>query len=478
MLMAGLASHASGLKAGFAKIKITPNEPMGFNGHGGRWGKTPEKPRRFINDLFIRSIVIQDENGRIIVLVNYDLCMIHLPLFMEIRKWAKEKYGLEPGSIILNATHSHNTPLWWKVEDPVQGRYFKHIEQETKHAIERAVTDLKAVKITFGIMKAPTFMANRAYYDARTKKYIFATYPNGSVDPDVPIFAFYRDNKLSSLFYSFGAHATSHMYEEKNKLTKGPWSKGGEILGSSDFPGFVADELHAIYGNDVIAAFFQGAAGDMSYYGTREMVYDKKSYRPWKFKKSMDGSEKIIAKRIVDFINSDNMKEVKKVKFKTAFGIFHIPYDCDAGQMPPLDYWRKLAAKAPVLSNSKIAYEKWYPLFYDQNGKFLGHPWLMSLIKVNDKIQIVSASGEVCHKLALAVKAAYPQMQTVFLGYCYSVGGYIVDDSLVGSGSYQEKTNHAMPYRKGSGKTGSPRYRKGINQVLLDAVAELRAKVR
>jgi len=70
-----LTSHAADIKAGFSKINNTPTEAMGFTGYGGRWSKTPDEPRRFITDLFIRATAVQDKNGKKIVLLSYDQAM-------------------------------------------------------------------------------------------------------------------------------------------------------------------------------------------------------------------------------------------------------------------------------------------------------------------------------------------------------------------------------------------------------------------
>ncbi len=64
---------ACGWKAGVAKVKITPREMVWMAGYGKR--KTP--PVGVLQDLWAKSLAIEDRAGNLGVIVTVDICSVN-----------------------------------------------------------------------------------------------------------------------------------------------------------------------------------------------------------------------------------------------------------------------------------------------------------------------------------------------------------------------------------------------------------------
>src|SRR4051812_21101633 len=83
-------------KAGVAKINITPEKLMWMSGYGGR-----DKPAEGkLTDLWAKALLLEDPDGRRVVLVTMDLVGIDRSLSVEVCAALKKQYGLPREAIL------------------------------------------------------------------------------------------------------------------------------------------------------------------------------------------------------------------------------------------------------------------------------------------------------------------------------------------------------------------------------------------
>ena len=80
----------AGMKAGLAKIVITPEQNVWMAGYANRAKPAEGK----IHDLYARALAIQDSRGARVVLVTTDLLGLPRALTSEISEYANKSYGL------------------------------------------------------------------------------------------------------------------------------------------------------------------------------------------------------------------------------------------------------------------------------------------------------------------------------------------------------------------------------------------------
>ena len=98
---------AKPLKAGIAKVVITPEKPIWLSGYAAR--NKPSEGK--IHDIYAKALAIAEEDGRACVLVTTDILGFSRELAESIAETAKTKYGLEREQLMLNSSHTHTGPV-------------------------------------------------------------------------------------------------------------------------------------------------------------------------------------------------------------------------------------------------------------------------------------------------------------------------------------------------------------------------------
>jgi hypothetical protein len=226
------------LKIGYAKVNITPEQPVPLAGYGKRKGV---KYKKVHDSVFVRVISLSN-NKETLFFVNADLLIIPPNITSILEKLLKNTpYSLR--NIHLNATHTHNGPGGWG--EKLAGRLFAGPFDETM----------------------PNFYANKIYQaildSEKNKQYAKAYYSeindnehiknrlnikDGWVDPQIRALKFITKNKDEAIIYTYGAHSTV-----LNSAT---------IELSADYPGLVNDLLD----NDakIFPMFMAGAVGSQA----------------------------------------------------------------------------------------------------------------------------------------------------------------------------------------------------------------------
>lgn len=207
LLLACAAAQAqSGWKAGAAKIKITPKEPIWLAGYGDR--TRPSEGVR--QDLYVKALALQDEAGAISVIVTSDLLGFTREVAEPIAARARQKYGLPRERLVLNASHTHSGPVTGNMLRPaypfgedqmaVIRRYTAWLQDQVVDVIGESIRDLAPSRIAFEQGLAGVAV-NRRRVGHRN-------YP-GPVDHDVPVLTVHApDGKLRAVVFGYACHNT------------------------------------------------------------------------------------------------------------------------------------------------------------------------------------------------------------------------------------------------------------------------------
>lgn len=267
-------SQESNLKAGIAKVDITPVESLYMGGYdeSGR----PDPSDGVFGKIYIRALVFDDTKSRIAI-IESDIVSISDKDYLPIRKLISVKTNIPVENIILGFVHNHAAPLW--SEKNKNSDWYKSFNNNLIKAVNDAISDLEPVKTGGGTgisnigmnrrkrmtetISYTTFDENNSSQNSgkfKTDKpvkikemdgvYRLGANPGGSIDDEVGIL---RIDKLSgepkAVFINYACHGTS--LGARNKKISPEWN--GHMLE------YVEKHIPGVTG-----IFAQGAAGDIN----------------------------------------------------------------------------------------------------------------------------------------------------------------------------------------------------------------------
>lgn len=229
----------SGLvKAGWAKINITPSFPVPSAGYGNRKGANIAAVH---DSLFVRAIVLQ-QNNTVTAMVSCDLLIVP-PAVTALLKSKLPGINMVYENVYLAATHTHNSMGAWGqkyIGELFAGKYSEQvvvfIADGIIEAIKKARNDMQAVELGFSKINAGNMVMNRLVGD------------DGTEDPWLRMLEFKKADNTKAILLSFAAHATT--------------LSDTVMQFSRDYPGVLVDKLEK-ENNIQEAVFMAGCVGSM-----------------------------------------------------------------------------------------------------------------------------------------------------------------------------------------------------------------------
>lgn len=237
---------------GFATTNITPPLELGVRVGGYiRMHKVSEKVLDF---LFARAICFRHpgDPAQGLIIISVDLVGFQYRIARLVRRAISRRTGVPVSRIILHFTHSHSSPdtigifpnkLANLLTFDVQYDVVRYIMRHMIRAGVNAFTDARPAKIGYGTTTAPDpFLAIR-----RRPPFEPIT------DPVRFIKITGEDGQLAGIIVNYQAHPTQ--------------LPGNNANMHPEYPGMVAKALYNHYPNLQFAAYFNGAAGDVTIHG-------------------------------------------------------------------------------------------------------------------------------------------------------------------------------------------------------------------
>ncbi len=196
------------LQAGFAKINMTPDYPIGLAGYGGDktrlWDKIEE-------EIYTTCIAVSNEKETILI-YTADVLAFRVALQERFRAAVSKETGIPQENIFFGAIHSHNTPSpWFKV-------FLDPWEEIIIRAAKDALADLAPAKLFAGKKEIPGMNFTRHYITSTGEKHSANTgIPKDAVlvghatksDPDLTLVKFQREGKKDIVMINWQAHCDS-----------------------------------------------------------------------------------------------------------------------------------------------------------------------------------------------------------------------------------------------------------------------------
>ena len=247
---------AKGWKAGTAKQKITPQAPLWMAGYGSR-----NRPATgFLNDLWAKSLVLEDERGTRVAIITLDLVGIGRDLTDPIRAELQSKYSLPQANVAFCCSHTHSGPVvghclrtlhYDQVDDEQKkliDRYALQLKQTIVELVGRAIDALGPGTLSRGQGTATFAVNRRNNKEPDAPRLRAAGQLVGPYDHDVPVLKVAdASGKLTAVLFGYACHATV--------LDGYDWS--------SDYPGFAQSELEQQHPG-CTALFFAGCGADQN----------------------------------------------------------------------------------------------------------------------------------------------------------------------------------------------------------------------
>lgn len=241
------------LKAGFARVDITP--PLGIYINGYYIDRHAET---ILDPLEINCLALSCD-GTKLALVAVDNMGIYKDILDPVRQYISQETGLPVEAIFVHTTHSHTCgAITTQHNSPIEQGYKALFKDRMAEVVKMALEDLKPAKMGFGTGTAPNIAFSRRY---RMKDGSVRTNPGvnnpdilhaiGDVDERVHVLRFDQQGGNSLVLMNFGMH---------------PDCVGGNQI-SADWPGFARRTVEtALPGTKAI--LFNGAEGEINHVNT------------------------------------------------------------------------------------------------------------------------------------------------------------------------------------------------------------------
>lgn len=408
---------AQSLRAGYAKVDITPAEPVFMGGYDLR--NAPSEGIHGNDRLFVRALVF-DDGGTRVAFVVADIIGVH---GHEVwRKKIADATGIPFTGILLGDAHNHAAPMAGpKVETPWEHRF----EESLLAAVRGAIAGLQPVRIAYGTGTSRIAMNRRQVrtrdedstrtFDENDRSQSFGKYktdkpvlihefagvvrlganPTGPIDDAVQVVRVdTASGKPLAVMIHYACHGTS--LGGRNGKISGEWMGRMQEYVEKQFPG-------------VGSIYVQGASGDIN-----PRVVG-----------GLDGYQDDI--NTTWALGQEIGREVARV-FRTLS-----PVEPGSTQI-------QIETKEILLPR------QYRELMEDYTNTSVKVP--TTALRMGD-LMWVTFPGEMFSGIGKKVKAASPATGAHLMGYTNGYIGYFPEQTAYGEGGYEVATTHLDPAAEG-----------------------------
>jgi hypothetical protein len=252
-LLCALPVAGASLKAGVARLEITPTAPIWLSGYAAR----TRPSEGVLAPLWAKALAIESSPSNRIVIVSTDVIGIPRLVADEVAARVRKQYGLKRAQFLLNASHTHTGPMVspnlmnLAVLPPTEveklADYRRRFTDSLVTVIGAALRDLAPADIRYG-GGAANFAVNRR--EPTAKGFRIGVNAEGPVDHSVPVLRVTDSaGKLRAVLFGYACHNTT--------LT------GEHYQISGDYAGFAAADLEAKHPG-AAAMFLMLCGGDQN----------------------------------------------------------------------------------------------------------------------------------------------------------------------------------------------------------------------
>jgi len=400
------------LRAGTAKINITPRTPIPMSGYGGR-----DDPFKGVHDEIFARVVVFDDGKNKAALISMETIGVSNAFWKDVTEAVEKKSGIKKEFVLLSAVHNHDGPVTNVYNESNSPDVLTYIEELKNKIIAATITATQnMVAVSIGVGKGECKMnINRRAQDGKGN-ITLGMNPYGACDHEVGVIRVDdKAGKPVSVIMNWPCHAV--VLGPKNYLISGDW------------PGAASGYIEKLSAENLMALVTIGASGDINpLYGPH---IDFESNNDYAFGKDAIGED----------LGKESLRVAKKIKtFSSAI--------INASQRVIT-----LPAKAEEPDPRKL-----------QNVNGLENDSLkvrLSVLKIGN-IVLTGVSGEVFNEIGVKMRNQSPYAYTFMITHCNGSSGYLITDAAYAEGGYEVNSTRA--------KSGAE---KAIIETLLVMINEL-----
>lgn len=387
-------AKADGLRAGAARVDVTPTEPVMLAGYASRTNLS-----QGVHDPLSARALAFEQDGARLVLVSLDSLGFYNQTAEPLRQAILEGCGLKPSELFLCAIHTHSAPTLTLDESrgpAANVEYTRALRVKLAAVVRTALDHLAPVQIGFGAGASPVGVNRREPVTDREghTKIVLGRNPAVLTDREVQVLkvAQAEGGGVTAALFAYPVHSTS----------LGPHN----YLVSGDIHGMSAQFLEQYLGNGAVAPEFAGASGDIDPWV--RVLPNFKTDRGWEPEPMLMATflgEEVA--RVFEGISATNTQCPIKASFKT----IQLPAKPSSDPLT--------SAGATVAFNITVAR--------------LGG------------MAFVGLGGEVFNELGKTIKSESPFQPTFILTHCNGAAGYFPTQASYPAGGYEVESSRAAP---------------------------------
>jgi neutral ceramidase len=393
-------------KAGAARVKITPDKPLWMSGYVDRTRPADET----LIDLYAKALILEDPDGKRLVLVTMDLVGIPRDLSQAVCADLKDKYGLARESVVLSVSHTHTGPLvganlrdMFDLDEAQRQRvddYAETLHKKLVTLVGLALEDLAPARLAWGGGHVTFAVNRRNNKEADVPKLRDLGELKGPVDHDVPVLSVRDPNgSLRAVAFGYACHATV--------LNSMAWS--------GDYPGFAQLDLEKARPG-AIALFWAGCGGDQNPLPRRSVALAQKYGQ-----ELADGVQGVLEEPMTPI----------QGKLRSVYTEIDLPL----ADLPSRD---QLVKDTTDKNHAVAARAKRLLLELEKKGSLAGaYPYPVQVCQLGPDLTWAALGGEVVVDYSLRLKKELGPDRTWVAGYTNDVMAYIPSLRVLKEGGYE-----------------------------------------
>lgn len=386
-------AQASGdLKAGAARVDITPEKPVHMSGYASRKDLSAG-----VHDPLSARVLVFEAEGKRLVLVSTDVIGWYEGTADHLRSALLSEFQLEPSELFLSAIHTHAAPSLTLDKErghPNNVEYTETLKGKLIDAVRQALGRMEPVGIGLGV-GACVVGANRRELrvagDGKTS-IVLGRNPYGVTDREVLVMRVAKtDGTPLAVAFDYATHGTS----------LGP----GNYAISGDVPGIAEQFVEKILGSETVVPAFIGASGNID---------------PWF--------------RVLPAFNDEPGWIPEPVLLGTLLGEEVVHVCRGIKETGPAG---TIASHFATLQLPAKPRENASPVKTDA-------AFNITVARIGD-VAFVGLGGEVFTEIGMAIKAGSPYRHTFIITHCNGAAGYLATQEAHVQGGYEVTTSPFAP---------------------------------
>ena len=387
-------AEQAGLKAGAARIDITPDKPVNMSGYAARKALSTG-----VHDPLSARAVAFEVNGKRLVLISTDIIGFYEEVGSVMRQAIQAECNLQPSELFLCGIHTHAAPTPTLNRERGHANNIEYTERLKPKLVEvarKALANLEPVKLGVGVGSCPVGGNRRELRVANNgeSSVVLGRNPYGVTDKEVLVMKVAKaDGAPLAVLFDYATHGTA--------------LGTANLTISGDVPGLAEQFVEKILGSDVVAPIFVGASGNIDpWFRVLPKINEEPGWVP----------EPVL---LGTFLGEEVVSVYRAIRETTS-----------ADKMATSFVTLQLPAKPPEAGSTEKKQDN--------------VPLNITVARLGD-VAFVGLGAEVFTEIGMVIKAGSPCAHTFVITHCNGSAGYLPTKEAYVQDGYEVKSSHFAP---------------------------------